>query len=224
MSAALRDVKRAANAEAIERGVDIDPAGVDAVVFERLVSACREMLAACQRAHPGRVIGFYVGSTRRYRLEQEGFAWACRSGDPLIMTLDGARLTASLLRVAGFVTKALPWSSNCAINVDEVEAVVQTNLRRTVGSLWRVDGAGGQRQGGPGDAACVFITYGPLPPDCTCAPRAMSFWPEGHGVLQRAAASAAAEQPPPPPSRYAVQASVASFFPAAPATKKRKLT
>jgi hypothetical protein len=214
-------VKRAAAAAALASGDDVEAVGVDAAVYARVVAASRELLAACQRAHPDDVIVFYVGSARLHRVDEEAYAWACRSREPLVATLAGKRLTAAQLRGAGFKSQTLYESRN-ALNVDSVEATVQKSLRPDVGSLWRVTGAGGQIQGGPGYEAAVFITYGPLPPGCTCAPRAVSFWPEGHGVPQRAAAGAAASQPP-PPSRHATQASIASFF-TPPPPKKRKLT
>jgi len=185
-------VKLAANEEAIASGVGFDAAGV----CEALVAACRELLAACDLANPGKRTGFYIGSALEHRLGKEAFGWTSRDGDPLIETLEGVRLTKSQLLAAGWKFTRLDWSSNWGPNVNEVERGVQTIMRPDAGSLWRSTGAGGQKVRGPGDFACVFITRGPLADDWTCAPRAMAFWPAGHGVPPLALLQSSRRAPP----------------------------
>ena len=68
------------------------------------------------------------------------------------------------------------YESDNALNLDTMEKELHVKMGSTPGTLWRVAGAGGQRQGGPGWRACVFITFGRVKPGWQFSERASKRW------------------------------------------------
>lgn len=90
----------------------------------------------------------YVANGREYRHRLDGEMWRFVTRiRPTITYADGTTVTMKALKDAGFEAHRI-FTTNNAINANEVEKGVQDELKQHPGRLWKVSGAGGVHEDG----------------------------------------------------------------------------
>ena len=156
-----------------EAGVDRDLRVNIPLVLPAIVNYCRDKLVSAKMEFGVPIIGFYAGSCQPTTQKNEPWAWAGRD-TVLIYGPHGEQIRKRRLVLAGWRYAMIPnSSSNCAQNTNDLEKALHEALRRSRGSIWLRNGAGGQNQSGrDGYRSMLYITYGPLLPGWTCTAKA----------------------------------------------------
>jgi len=179
-------------------GEDTDPLVDVSAVLPTILATVEASLAAGRKEF-GVDVAWYFGSTLKTRLPVEPFTFVSRpkskSGDFHIYHEESGRsVSKAELLDAGWYAVAIDYESNFGVNVDLLEMAVHRHMRSRVGTLWMMNGAGGQSRCGVGSPATLYITLGPVPQGWAFSRRAMEAW-EGPPLIRLSPAGAAAPSP-----------------------------